>query len=299
MRWPKGKIVIREKECPCVEPLILSASRRSDIPAFHADWFFKRMMKGWFEVPTPFNPEKISLVSARLVRFVVFWTKDPEGIIGRLGELDRRDIGYYFLYTLNDYEKEGWEPGLAKVKDRIDIFIRLSEAVGPERVLWRFDPLAVSGSLGLDELLERVFRIGRSLKGYTKKMIFSFLDRECYPAVKAGFGGRELTIEEMEEAGRKIAVIARECGLEAGSCSEEIDLSKSGIGHNSCIDEVLIRRLSGTDAILMDFLDRHRGGLKDTGQRKSCCCIVSRDIGTYSTCGFRCKYCYASRNGSG
>jgi hypothetical protein len=298
MNWQKVKISVRGEEQRAAAPMILSASRRTDIPAFHADDFLEGMRRGWFEVPNPFDPNKVSLVSTGLARFVVFWTKDPEPLLARLPELESLGIGFYFQFTLNDYGKEDWEPGLRPLRDRLEVFVRLAETVGPDRVLWRFDPLALSESLGLDELLDRIAAIGSALKGRTEKLVFSFLDKNCYPAVKRNFpGGRELARDEMEKAARAIAALCRECGLEAATCAEEIDLSGLGIRHNSCVDERLIRKLSAADPVLLGFLDSHAGRLKDRDQRKLCGCAASRDIGSYGTCGFGCAYCYARKKG--
>ena len=294
MNWPRTKITIGGADLDAAAPLILSASRRTDIPAFLPDWFFDCLGRGWFETRNPFNPSRRSMVSAENVRFVVFWTRHAAPIMDRLHELDGRKIGYYFLYTLNDYEKEGWEPSLPPLSERVATFRRLSDRVGPDRVLWRFDPLALSDRLGPEELLARVARLGRALKGATEKLIFSFLDRECYPAVRRSFAeGREFQAGEMEQAGRELALVGKENGFEVASCAEAANLSKYGIAHNSCVDERLIRSLSAGDPVLTAFLDGHRGRLKDTSQRKACGCIVSRDIGVYGTCGFNCRYCYA------
>ena len=296
MNWEKRKITVDSQEFPAVAPLIISASRRTDIPGFHSDSFFAGLKRGWFGVPNPFEPKKIHLVSTELVRFVVFWSKNPAPAMGRLAELDAAGIGYYFLYTLNDYVKEGWEPGVPGLQDRLETFVRLSGDLGPDRVLWRFDPLVLSASLGLDELIERIAAIGIELKGRTQKLIFSFLDKDCYPVVRRNFPeGRELTVLEMEKAGRAIASLSGECGFEAASCAEEIDLSGLGIRRNSCIDERLIRKISAGDPVLTEFLDAHEGRLKDKGQRQACGCAVSRDIGSYGSCGFGCRYCYARK----
>ena len=155
--------------------MIISASRRTDIPAFYAEWFFRRLEAGYCAWVNPFNQKKM-YVSFKNCRVVVFWSKNPEPILPYLHKLDERGIHYYFQFTLNDYEQEGFEPNVPELERRIETFRKLSGMIGKERVIWRFDPLIVTPSLSTDMLLARIERIGDSLKGCTEKLVFSFVD---------------------------------------------------------------------------------------------------------------------------
>ena len=285
-----------------LEPVILSASRATDIPAFYADWFMNRLRAGWFEWVNPFNPRQVQKISTAKVRAIVFWSKHPAGLLPHLDELDRRGLHCYFQYTLNDYEAEGGEPNLPALAERIDLFRRLAERVGPERVVWRLDPLLLTETIGVTGLLAKAGRLLVELGGSTRKLVFSFADIERYPAVRrnlarAGIAAREFTREEMREFARGLADLNCEYGLQLATCAEEIDLAEFGIVHNRCVDGELLARLWPEDKALMEFLAAP-AARKDRGQRQACGCIASKDIGRYRTCPHLCVYCYANHAGA-
>jgi hypothetical protein len=298
--WSKVSIQAENgRSVEAVAPVIVSASRRTDIPAFHADWFIERLRAGNVKWMNPFSgrPQYVSFARARAV---VFWTKNPRPILPHLAELDRRGIGYYFQFTLNDFEVEGLEPGVPPVAERIATFRELSQAIGKERVVWRYDPLLLADGLDVDRLVERVVRVGECVQSFSEKLVIAFADIERYAKVRtrlrrSGKGCRELTWGEMRELAEKLVVAARPWGLAIATCAEAIDLTDLGIGRNQCIDDKLLARVFSHDAELMRFLgpDDVRDGLKDKGQRKECGCIVSKDIGSYDTCPHGCRYCYA------
>lgn len=281
-----------------VEPVILSASRATDIPACYADWFMNRLRAGFFEWRNPFRPAQVQTVSTAKTRAIVFWTKEPAALLPHLDELDRRGLHYYFQYTLNDYEAEGLEPRLPPLAARIESFRKLAARVGPERVIWRLDPLLVSENSGVAQLLEKAARLMVKLAPHTRKLVFSFADIERYPAVKRnlarrGCAVREFTPEEMEEFARGLAASNRGHGLALATCAEEIELAESGIAHNRCVDGELLARLWPEDGNLLAFLGS-RAARKDKGQRPACGCLASKDIGRYGTCPHGCSYCYAN-----
>ena len=286
-------------------PVIISASRSTDIPAFYAKWFFNRLEKGYCVWYNPFNqqPMYISFMSCKVV---VFWTKNPEPIIPYLPELDKRGIHYYFQVTLNDYVQEGFEPNVPPIAKRIETFKKLSQLIGKERVIWRFDPLIVTPQLTPRMLLTRIWHVGNELKGYTDKLVFSFVDVKAYRKVQNNliketlfFTKEDVVLAEMTDAQRMEIVD----GL--------VKLRQYGIEHNCCIDGELMKCIFADDEELMYYL--HTGkvperdmfgeippipdkqkNLKDKGQRKICGCMVSKDIGMYNTCRHFCVYCYAN-----
>ncbi|MCU0781608.1 MAG: DUF1848 domain-containing protein, partial [Akkermansiaceae bacterium] len=274
--------------CGVVTPVILSASRATDIPAVYADWFMHRVRAGFFRWTNPFNSRQVQTVSVAQVRAIVFWSKHPAALGPHLDELDRRGFHYYFQYTLNDYEAEGWEPGEPPLSERLALFRRLADRLGPERVIWRFDPLLLTDRLRLPELLEKIRRLMDRLVPHTRKLVLSFADIDRYPAVRrslarAGIAAREFAPEEMQDFARGLAEINRPHGLELATCAEAADLSAWGVVHNRCIDGELLARLWPEDAALMDFLAAS-AARKDNGQRPACRCIASKDIGRYRTC---------------
>lgn len=287
-------------------PVIVSASRSTDIPAFYADWFMNRLKAGFCDWVNPFNRE-VFRVSFAKTRMIVFWSKNPRPMLERLDELEGLGYrNYYFQFTLNDYEREGLEPNVPSLASRIETFRKLSARIGKERVIWRFDPLLLSETVTVDTLLSRILAIGRQLKDCTEKLVFSFADIEAYRKVVAnlkGTGCREFSTEEREAFVRGLVEINSELGLTLATCAEDIDLSRYAIKHNKCIDDDLMVRLFHDDQPLMDFLGAEYdmfGGWKiakskkDKGQRKACGCVVSKDIGMYNTCPHLCRYCYAN-----
>lgn len=283
-----------------VEPVLLSVSRATDVPAFYADWFMNRIRAGFFVWTNPYQPTQAQIVSAAKVRAILFWSKHPAGILPHLDELDRRGLHYGFQYTLNDYVAEGFEPGLPNLAERIDLFRRLAARLGAERVIWRCDPLLLTARLGVAELLEKIRKLMDRLAGNTRRLVFSFADLDRYAAVRrnlarAGVAAREFTPGEMRDFARGLAELNRPHGFELATCAEEVDLSAWGIVPNRCVDGTLLARLWPDDPALMEFLGSSKAR-KDKGQRPACGCIASKDIGRYRTCPHACAYCYA--NGS-
>jgi DNA repair photolyase len=323
-QWPKIPIQRDNGETEEAQaPLIISASRSTDIPAFYADWFFHRLKMGYSAWTNPFNGVK-SFVSYGNCRFIVFWSKNPKPLLEHLDELKERNIGCYIQYTLNDYMKEGLEKGVPPLKERIDTFKKLVEKMGKGRVIWRFDPLILADQIGLDELLRKVENIGDQLFDYTEKLVFSYADIALYKKVKANLekshvNYQEWTIEQMEEFAQRLSALNQKWHYQLATCGEKINLEQYGIQHNRCVDDDLMIRFAHKDEVLMNFLgveikpaedllfvpehsillDDGRIAIKtkdnkDKGQRQFCGCMVSKDIGEYNTCPHLCEYCYAN-----
>lgn len=277
-------------------PLIISASRATDIPAFYTDWFFRRLEKGYVRWRNPFSGQD-SYVSFGNTRFIVFWSKNPAPLLPQLSTLKERGIGCYIQYTLNDYETEGLEPNVPPLQQRIETFRRLVDVLGFGAVIWRFDPLILTDRITIDTLLEKIAHIADVLAGYAEKLVFSFADIESYKKVSrnlrhSGINYREWDGEYMREfASRLSAMNGNNWDFRLATCAEFIDLSEYGIEHNRCIDPGLISRLAPDDVVLQNFLYNTK---TDSGQRKACGCILSKDIGAYNTCAHGCLYCYAN-----
>lgn len=277
-------------------PLIISASRATDIPAFYADWLFRRLDKGYVRWRNPFSG-KDSYVSFDNARFIVFWSKNPAPLLPHLSTLKKRGIGCYIQYTLNDYETEGLEPNVPLLAKRIETFHRLVDTLGIGGAVWRFDPLILTERINIDTLLEKIARIADALVGYTGKLVFSFADIESYKKVsrnlrQSGINYREWNEDSMREFASRLSAVNRDnWKFKLATCAERIDLSEYGIEHNRCMDLELISRLAPDDAILQNFLYNTK---TDSGQRKACGCILSKDIGAYNTCPHGCLYCYAN-----
>ena len=170
-------------------PVIVSASRETDVSAFYAGWLVHRLRDGWCAWKNPFNGE-VRKVSFSKTRIIVFWSKNPKPMLDKLSEIEALGFRqYYFQFTLNDYMAEGMEPNVPPVAERIETFKRLADRIGKERVIWRFDPLMLTEKISIDALLERVGNIGQQLKGYTEKLVFSFIDIAAYRKVQKNLAG--------------------------------------------------------------------------------------------------------------
>jgi DNA repair photolyase len=275
---------------------IISASRRTDIPAFFSDWFMNRIREGYFLRMNPFNANQVKRVSLAPadVDAVIFWSKNPRPLMAHLDELDSRGYRYYFQYTLNPYGPV-FEPHVPGLDERLDTFRDLADRVGAKRVVWRCDPVILSSDTPVDRLLERIASLAEGLAGRTARLVFSFLD--FYATVDTRLKELEkrhgIRLYDMAGADRHgealrfaagLKRIGAEYGMEVLSCAEKTDLGGAGIGHGSCIDGELIRELFGIDTVFT----------RDRNQRRECLCVESVDTGMYSTCRFRCAYCYAN-----
>ena len=294
-------------------PLIISDSRATDIPAFYSDWLINRFEQGYVAKINSYDRSKISYLSLEKVKAIVFWSKNPESLMENLSYFDTRKIKYYFQFTLNDYDKEILEPGLPKLNGRIETFQRLSEKIGKEKVIWRFDPLIKTDITSFDDLIERIMKIADKIVTFTDKLVFSFVEIELYRKVKRAFSSRkdifsltpekyQATLEEKIDVAKKLSSIIPELkklnpDFQIASCADSIDYSIYGIMPNRCIDDELLLKISD-DAELHQFLRpslfRDEYYLKDRGQRKNCGCILSCDIVAYDSCPHFCLYCYAN-----
>lgn len=241
-------------------PVIVSASRSTDIPAFYADWFFERLKRGYSAWTNPFNGVT-SYVSYRNTRFIVFWSKNPRPLLEHLDYLAERNIGCYIQYTLNDYETEGLEKGVPPLAQRIETFKMLVNKLGKGRVIWRFDPMILTDKINIDDLLAKVNNIGDQLKDYTEKLVFSFADIASYRKVKSNLVKNGINYIEwdenlMNEFAARLSKMNRERGwnFQLATCSEKIDIDMYGIKHNRCIDDDLMIRFAYQDKELMNFL---------------------------------------------
>lgn len=287
--------------------MILSVSRRTDIPNYYSEWFFNRIKEGFVYVRNPMNPRQVSKIplSPQVVDCIVFWTKNPEPMLARMPELS--GYHYYFQFTLTGYGRDIERNVPHKKEKMIPIFQRLSEQIGSSRVIWRYDPILFTKDYTPEYHLKAFSQIAESLKGYTDKCVISIVDtyaknqkamKELGAYELGQLTGIDATGEErvgkhgdeeetaVEEFARKLSEIARSNGMSITTCAENLDLQHCGIGHNSCIDKELIEEIIGCPIKVK----------KDKNQRPECDCVESIDIGTYNTCPNGCVYCYANHS---
>lgn len=265
--------------------MILSVSRRTDIPNYYSEWFYHRIKEGFLYVRNPMNPHQVSeiRITPDVVDCIVFWTKNPLPMMERLEEL--KEYSYYFQFTLTGYGNDVEANLPDKKTAMIPIFQELSEKIGRERVIWRYDPIFFSDRYTVGYHIETFREMAEALNGYTDQCVISFLD--IYAKIRKNMEGLsyyELEESELKSFAKEISRIAKQNDISVGSCAEKLDLEDCGIVHNCCIDKKLIEKLIGFELKVG----------KDKNQREECGCVESIDIGTYDTCRNGCAYCYAN-----
>lgn len=268
--------------------MIISASRRTDIPAYFGQWFINRINEGFLYTRNPRNYHQVSKIklAADVVDSIVFWTKNPAPFMKYLQKLDSKGFNYYFQFTLTPYDKS-IEVNLPDKERIIDSFIELSEAVGKDRVIWRYDPIVLTEKMTIDYHIEKFNYMLSRLCGYTEKCVISFLD--MYSDTQKNMAALQLkpiSESDIKVIGKEFAASATDYNISLETCAEKADLSDLGISHGRCIDDRLISKM----------LNKKIDASKDKNQRQECGCVTSTDVGVYNTCMNGCSYCYANFN---
>jgi DNA repair photolyase len=266
--------------------MILSVSRRTDIPAFYSDWFYNRIKEGFVYVRNPMNIHQISKINIapEVVDCIVFWTKNPQKMMNRLNEL--QNYNYYFQFTINPYDQQ-LELNVPRKNSIIEVFKELSDKIGGNKVIWRYDPILLSRDVDINYHIKYFEEIAKRLSPFTSKCTISFIDnyKKTENNLK-GTGSKELSNNDILYLSKQLVRMASSYGIEIQTCAEKIDLETVGVKHGRCIDNAVIENIIGYQ------LDAK----KDKNQRPECGCIESIDIGEYNTCPHNCLYCYANFN---
>jgi hypothetical protein len=274
--------------------MIISASRRTDIPAFYSQWFMNRIRQGSCVLVNPFNSSQRYCVDLTpdAVDAIVFWSKNPAPLLPHLGELDDMGYRYYFQFTICNYPRD-IEQYLPPLSERIATAVELARRIGPRRVIWRYDPIIISSRTDAQFHRRQFASIASALEGSTTRVVVSLMDfygkveRNLLGVLESQgwqFARTAGTDEQTRDLLRSLRNEALARGLEIQSCAEAVDMSDLGISHGKCIDDDLIRGMWGIEV----------DGRKDPGQRSACGCAPSRDIGANNTCIHGCRYCYAT-----
>jgi hypothetical protein len=228
----------------------------------------------------PFN-EKNSLF--RLKRQSVLCSgKNPAPFIKHIDTINKMGVGVLFQVTLNDYENENLELNLPPLQQRITSLIQLSDLIGKEKVLWRYDPLILTNKITVDSLINKISSIGEVIYPCVGRLTISFLSP--YRKVLRNLNGlsvRDISVQDKNTIALGIRRCSQNWNLPVYSCAEPLDLSMYGINHGSCIDPALIVRCYGDDISIQNYFRISKttdlvsgeevvrfGSVKDRGQRK-------------------------------
>ena len=265
--------------------MIISASRRTDIPSYYSEWMLNRLKDKYVLVRNPMNIHQVSKIdlSPEVVDAIVFWTKNPTSMLGHLEKLT--DYKYYFQFTLSAYGPDVERNLPSKNKVIIPTFQKLSKEIGKEKVVWRYDPIFFSEQYSMEYHCKYFEVLASKLSDYTEKCTVSFLDlykntERNIKTLNIMKDTREMQVELLQ----RFVEIAKNHGLYIDTCAETGDFHELGIEHAHCIDKERIERICGCK-LNVD---------KDTNQRAECGCVASIDIGAYNTCKNGCLYCYAN-----
>lgn len=263
--------------------MILSVSRRTDVPRYYFEWFLHRLEEGYVLVRNPMNPHMVSRVALNpdVVDCIVFWTKDAGPMLAKLDAL--KEYAYYVQFTLNPYGVE-MESGLRPREERLQTFLQLSEKIGAERTVWRYSPVLLNDVYAEQAHLAFFEKTAAALQGHTLQCKLSFLD--MYEKIRENM--RALKVGAIENAvqirlAKQFLEIAKRYGIQLSACGN-LALPTAGIPPAKCVDDGLVSRVLGEEIRLG----------KDNGQRGECSCVASVDIGAYNTCLHGCAYCYAN-----
>lgn len=262
--------------------MILSVSRRTDIPAFYSEWLINRLQAGYALTRNPMNHAQVSKIplTPDVVDCIVFWTKDPQNMLDKLDTIDELGYKYYFQFTVTAYDKS-IEQALRSKDEIVKTFCNLSNRIGKEKVLWRYDPIIINDKYDISFHEEHFENLCSKLNNYTSHCTISFVD--IYSKIKTKLV-REIREEEMIEYCKLISAIGKAYNIGVKACCEKFDFSKYGIEQGNCIDKRVVEKICGYSLDIQ----------KDKNQRGWCGCYASIDIGAYNTCKNHCIYCYAN-----
>jgi len=270
--------------------VIVSASYRTDIPAFYAEWFRRRLAAGSCRVVNPYGGPayEVPLGGPRLDGFV-FWTRNAAPFRGILAELEARAVPFVVQYTITGYPR-ALEKSVSLPEQSVPLVRALASAHGPRAVVWRYDPVLLTSLTPAPWHRETFARLARSLAGAVDEVVLSFAHiyaktktNLSRAATRHAFAWSDPDDEVKRALLMDLAAIAAAAGLRATLCAQP-NLLGPGLHAARCIDA---QRLSDVAARPI--------AARTKGNRPGCLCARSRDIGAYDTCPQGCVYCYGVR----
>ena len=261
--------------------MILNISGRTDVVAFYSSWLINRLNEGYIDVRNPFNPKMVSRIMMDDVDLLFFCTKNPIPILNKIKSINKK---VYFHITLTPYRKN-IEPNVPPKGRIIDAIKELSNIIGKENIVIRYDPIFFNDEYSLEYHIKAFDRLCSLLDGYVSKILIHFIDdyknvRNNYNTLKY----RKINELDYQTIGREFSISAKEHNILVHTCNEERDLTKFGFIKEDCISKELAYKLTGK------IYKNKWKARKDL----VCQCVEMVDIGAYNSCKHFCKYCYAN-----
>ena len=261
--------------------MILNISGRTDIVAFYSEWLMNRLNEGFVDVRNPFNPKMVSRINFDDIDLLFFCTKNPIPILDKIKDIKQN---VYFHVTLTPYKKD-IEPNVPDKSLIIEAIKKLSDIIGKDNVVVRYDPVFINDVYTLNYHVKAFDKMCELLDGYVKKVLISFIDD--YKNVRSNYNVlkyKELDENDYKTIGKNFSNSAKKHGMVVHTCFEDRDLVEYGFIKDDCLSKQLAFKLTGKE---------YKEEWKARKERK-CHCVQMADIGVYNSCKHFCKYCYAN-----
>jgi hypothetical protein len=261
--------------------MIINTGSRTDIPAFFHRWLLNRVEEGFVCTRNPYNDDIYRYpLDPKIIDCLCFCTKNPKPLLDNIDELS--DFSQFWFVTINPYGRD-IERNVPDYRKVMKSFKELSDALGVEKVSWRYDPIFITQKYDLDFHFDAFEEMACELAGYTKDCTISFID--LYAKVLRNFPEvREVTVDERLAIGERFSKIAKKYDIQMKTCVEGTLLDRFGFDSSGCMTKQVIERAIGSNLAIP----------KGKYRIRECDCIFGRDIGAYNTCLHGCRYCYAN-----
>lgn len=256
--------------------MILNVSGRCDIPAFFSEWFINRYNMGYVDTRNPFNPKLVSRIYFKDVDIIVFCSKRPRPIIKYLKLINKPII---FHITITPYKSD--IEHVESKKDVIESVKEISNIIGKNNVIIRYDPIFLSSKYNIDYHIKAFERLCSLVYPYTNTIIVSFID--MYKNVLKNIDSlkiKSFSEGDYKQIGENFSRIAHKYNLRVQTCFEKENLVKYGFDEGECMSRVYAYQLTGKKF--------------KPWKARGCSCAEMVDIGAYNACPHMCRYCYAN-----
>lgn len=264
--------------------MIINTGMRTDIPAFYAEWFIKRIREGYVYTRNPYNNTQVTKyrLTPEVVDVLAFCTKNPSPMLPYMEELKK--YGQYWFVTITPYGTD-LEPNVPPKEQVMEDFLKLSQIVGADSMGWRYDPIIITDKYTVERHISDFSMMAEKLAGYTHTCVISFID--LYKKVRRNFSeAKEVAYADKIALGKEFIRICKKYDMVVKPCAEGDELAGYGADCSGCM----------TKRTFEKAIHCRLDAPKIKSQRSECACLLGKDIGQYDTCGHLCRYCYANVN---